>query len=409
MIAMGLLMADLLRYAVKALTERRLRALLTITGIAIGPLALVMMTSVVSGYTSYVEEQIMGLGQNLIVLFPQKEYRLSSKDIDFIKSIDGVEGVGAFYTTRGVIRSPHGEEEVTIYAVDMDLVFKAISGLDIMEGSKPSSSDTTAAIIGYKVAYDPVTGEKIYDIGDTIQVIVSEVVEAGKIKIKRVYVRVAAILEEYGGAMFLSPDSTIFLSLNAGRRLLDLDEWSGLLVLAKSPVYVDSITKKLRESYQDAARVISFIEIARIVNSVTAAMNFITFSTSLSAFAVATAGIAATMITSVIERTREIGVLKALGFTDRQVMALILCEGVIMSLIGCCIGITLGAIGANILASRGFTLRGVVEAKIYAPPSITPTLIIRTILITISIGIIGSLFPAYRASKIPPAVALRYE
>jgi len=138
-------------------------------------------------------------------------------------------------------------------------------------------------------------------------------------------------------------------------------------------------------------------------------MSFITFATSLSAFAVAAVGIAATMINSVIERTREIGVLKALGFTDGQVMSLILSEGIVMSIIGGIIGIILGVIGANMLATRGFTIRGATELRIYAPPLITPDLIIRTFIITITIGILGGLFPAYRAAKIPPAVALRYE
>ncbi len=406
---MGLLLSDLLLYAVKALTERRLRAALTIIGISIGPLALVMMTSVVSGYTSFVESQITGLGQNLIVLFPEKDYRFTEKDLEFIRSIDGVRDVGPFYVANGVIRTPSGEKEATIYAVDLDLVFSAISGLDVVEGSLPSATETTSAVIGYNIAFDQSSGERLYSVGDAIQVITTEVASAGNIKIKRIYVRVSAILEEYGGAMFLSPDTTIFLPLQAGRRLLGLKDWSGILVLAESPSLVDKITKELREAYRDTVRVISFIEIARVVNSVTAAMNFITFSTSLSAFAVAAAGIAATMITSVIERTREIGVLKALGFTDRQVMSLILCEGVVMSLIGCLIGMALGVIGANILASKGFTLRGTTEVKIYAPPLITPELLLKTLAITLAIGVLGAIFPAYRASKIPPAVALRYE
>ncbi len=406
---MGIQIRDLLVYAIKALTERRLRATLTIIGIAIGPLALVMMTSVVSGYSRYVENQILGLGQNLIVLFPSRDYSFSQKDIDYIETIDGVSIVRPFYSTHGMIKGAGGEQKVFIYAVDPEIILKTFSRLKVIEGSVPSPNEVTSALIGYKIAYDPVTGEKLYDVGDSIQVTIVEVVEAGKIKVKRIFVRVAGILNEYGGAPFLSPDNTIFLPYGAGKRVLKMDEWSGILVLAKSPAYVDSIASRLRQDYRDVANVISFIEIARVVSSVTAAMNFITFATSLSAFAVATVGIAATMITSVIERTREIGVLKALGFTDGQVMSLILSEGIVMSIIGGAVGIVLGVAGANILASRGFTIRGAIEMHIYAPPLITPDLIVRTLLITIAIGLLGGIFPAYRAAKIPPAVALRYE
>jgi putative ABC transport system permease protein len=116
------------------------------------------------------------------------------------------------------------------------------------------------------------------------------------------------------------------------------------------------------------------------------------------------------MITSVIERTREIGVLKALGFTDFQVLLMILMESVAMSLIGGAIGIALGTVGAHMLASRGFEITTAqVIMVIKASPKITVTGISRAVLLTIFVGVLGGIFPAYRASKIPPAIALRYE
>jgi putative ABC transport system permease protein len=116
------------------------------------------------------------------------------------------------------------------------------------------------------------------------------------------------------------------------------------------------------------------------------------------------------MITSVVERIREIGVLKALGFKDSQVISMILAESIIMSIIGGVIGISLGIIGAHILASRGFELKMSAQSIIInAPPKITTLSILRAIGLTLLVGVIGGIFPAYRAAKIPPAVALRYE
>ncbi|RLG84561.1 MAG: ABC transporter permease [Thermoprotei archaeon] len=404
-----ILLSDLVRYAIKALTEKRFRAVLTIIGVAIGPLALVMMTSVVTGYTDFVEKQITGLGQNLIVVFPGETYELSENDINYFKSIEGVVDAKPFYSTQGVIKTPAGEKSVFIYAVDMNILFKALSSLKVKEGEIPSPYEVSEAVIGYWIAYDVTSGQKLFDVGDAISINIAEVLGAGRVRIKRVFVRVKGILEEYGGAPFLSPDHTIFLPLEAGRRLLGLKEWSGILILAEGPGYVDRITREIRNAYHETVSVVSFLEIARVVESITGAMEFITFATSLSAFAVAAAGIAATMMTSVIERTREIGVLKALGFTDGQVMSMILSEGIVISLIGASIGMGLGVIGAHILATRGFTIRGGVTLHIQAAPLITPELILRTLAITLLIGIVGSIFPAYRAAKIPPAVALRYE
>ncbi len=182
-------------------------------------------------------------------------------------------------------------------------------------------------------------------------------------------------------------------------------------VLADSPANVKPIVSVLRQHYEDKAQIIAFSSIAEAVSSVTGAINFINFSTSLSAFAVAIAGVAATMITSVMERTREIGVMKAIGYTNGQILLLILMESIVMSLVGGTAGISLGVVGAYTLSSRGFRIGGIGETGIVLQlsPLITPALITQTLTLTILIGLVGGVLPAYRASKIPPVVALRYE
>ena len=114
----------------------------------------------------------------------------------------------------------------------------------------------------------------------------------------------------------------------------------------------------------------------------------------------------ATMFTSVVERTREIGVLKALGYTSLDVLTLILFEAVIISLLGGLFGISVGTIGAYILSSRSFHIGNVV---ITATPAITLNLIGYSIGMAISTGIVGGFIPAYKASKVMPVEALRYE
>ena len=399
--------ADFVRLSLKALSERRMRATLTIVGIAIGPLVLVMMSSVVGSYSNYIEERITSLGQNAIAIFPTENYRLDEEDLNYIRTIEAVRRAEPFYNTQGIVERGAEDVKVSIFAVDYSLLFEAIGSLKIGEGDIPT--EQSYVIIGRKIAYKD--NEKCFSLEDGLKLAVPKI-EGGKIKgRKSIGVRVGAILEEYGGALIVDPDSTIFMCLEAGKGYLGMDRWSGILVLVNNPANVKPVVATLRQHYEDKAQIIAFSSIAEAVSSVTGAINFINFSTSLSAFAVAIAGVAATMITSVMERTREIGVMKAIGYTNRQILLLILMESIVMSLVGGTAGISIGVVGAYILASRGFTISGIGESGItlQLSPLITPALITQTLALTILIGLVGGILPAYRASKIPPVVALRYE
>ena len=399
--------ADFVRLSLKALSERRMRATLTIVGIAIGPLVLVMMSSVVGSYSNYIEERITSLGQNAIAIFPTENYRFDEEDLNYIRAIEAVRRAEPFYNTQGIVERGAEDVKVSIFAVDYSLLFEAIGSLKIGEGDIPT--EQSYVIIGRKIAYKD--NEKCFSLEDGLKLAVPKI-EGGKITgRKSIGVRVGAILEEYGGALIVDPDSTIFMCLEAGKGYLGMDRWSGILVLVNNPANVKPVVATLRQHYEDKAQIIAFSSIAEAVSSVTGAINFINFSTSLSAFAVAIAGVAATMITSVMERTREIGVMKAIGYTNRQILLLILMESIVMSLVGATAGISIGVVGAYILASRGFTIGGIGESGItlQLSPLITPALITQTLALTILIGLVGGILPAYRASKIPPVVALRYE
>ncbi|RLF14731.1 MAG: ABC transporter permease [Thermoprotei archaeon] len=399
---------DAIRLALRGLSERRLRSALTIMGIAIGPLALVMMTSVVEGYSSYIVEQIESLGQNIILVEPISGYRLTERDLNLIRSIYGVKKAEPIYITSATIKIGSEEKQVSVWATDINLVLESMSGIKLIEGYIPSSTEIVKAVIGHDIAYDD--GRQVYSVGDAISFIYYRPRSNGGVEERRATVLVSGVLDKFGGAFFLSPDTAIFLNTEAGQRLLGLHEWSGIIILAESTDLVRYIVNEIEDLFGDTVNVISLLGIAKIAQSITGAISFVTFSTSLSAFAVAIAGVAATMVTSVIERTREIGVMKALGFTNEQILVMILMESIMMSIIGGSIGIMLGIIGAHALASKGFMIRGELTTVVmYVPPKITTTLIIRTILITIAVGIAGGIFPAYQAAKIPPAVALRYE
>ena len=313
-----------------------------------------------------------------------------------------------FYLINGFVRVGGEEKKVTIYATSIDLMFQAINGIRLLEGRKPSPSEVIGAVIGYNIAFAE-GGVQVYAPGDPITV-KYYVAREGRLEERRVTLIVEGVVDKFGGALFLSPDDSILVWTPAGRRVFGLHEWTGILVLAESSRDVPRLSKMIKDMYGSSVTVMSFQGIARVINSVSNVMEFIALSTSLAAFAVAVAGVAATMITSVMERYREIGVLKALGFTDGQVLALILTEAALMSLLGGSIGVALGSLGAYLLSTRGFTFRGILASfTIKARPDLSPELLLGTLLVSLAVGIAGGAFPAWRAARIPPAAALRYE
>ncbi|MEZ0394499.1 MAG: FtsX-like permease family protein [Desulfurococcaceae archaeon] len=401
-----MLLRDVLRLSLKALTEKRARALLTIIGVAIGPMALVSIYGVTNSYGNYIVGQIQGLGQNVIVVFPSNGYRLGDSDLNTIKSIDGVEDARPFVSLQGLIRQGPQSKAVFIYCIDPEFIFKALPSLQLSEGSLPSQYAIGAAVVGYNVAYGS-DGTKYYGLGDSVSITFQDP-STGKVKHASVVVN--GLLSKYGGAAVLSPDDTIFVTFPSASSLFGVRDWSGILVIAKDPSYVEGIEGRLREDYGNRVDVVTFLGIARIASSIIGAVNFVTFAASLSAFGVAVVGVAATMITSVMERTREIGVMKALGFTNGQVVIMILAEGVLIGLIGSAVGISLGYAGAQLLSMHGFSITGTTfRWSVRVTPTYTPEFMAEVLALTLFTGLGGAALPAYRASRIPPAVALRYE
>lgn len=400
-----LTLSDILRFALTVLRERRLRAILTIIGISIGPAAMVTIIGTAQGYSNTIIDQLAALGENTMVVLPSGSYTLSDSDIRYFKGLEGVYSVAPFYTTGGVYKRSDGTViEVSIYAVDLDELFKSISSLEVENGSKPSPTAYISALIGHDLAYDD-GGRNCISIGDVIAVKVASV-EENEVKIKVYNFRVVGILAKYGSALVMNPDKTIYLPLQSGKTVLGLKSYSGVLITAKDAKYVPLIMDRIKNKYQDLIEVIAFERISASVGSVISALNFLLYSLSLSSFVVAVTGIMATMFTSVMERTREIGVLKALGYTSKDVLTVILAEAVIMSLLGGIIGISIGTVGAYILASRSFHIGNVV---IVAAPAINADLLGYSMGMAISTGIVGGLIPAYKASRVMPVEALRYE
>lgn len=397
--------ADIVGLAFSALRERRLRSILTILGIAIGPAAMVSIIGTTEGYTSTIVDQLQSLGQNTVVIFPAKDYRLSDYDVDRLKSLDEVDVLTPFYQSRGQFRKPDGTTMIlTIYALDLNLLNKIVVGSKIVDGVVPPPTLYTYCVAGDKVVSSD--NVRYYGVGDAITFIVP-LMKENRLTLKTVSTRISGILAPYGSVFPVNPDESIFLPIQAGKSLLNLKDYSGIFIIVKSAELVDSLVNKIKEIYGDNVQIISLKEIAKTVSNIINILDNLFFTVSSISFAVAFTGIMSTMFTSVVERTREIGVLKALGFSSNDVLMLFLFESILMTLIGVIAGIVSGVIGAYFIAFRPLRLVG--TWTVVSEPKITLWLITRALGMSLMIGVAGGLLPAWKASKMVPVEALRYE
>jgi putative ABC transport system permease protein len=191
------------------------------------------------------------------------------------------------------------------------------------------------------------------------------------------------------------------MSLNTLQNLTSNDgKVSDIAVKVADNANVTTVSQAIQNAYPNQLSTTTAADEANRINQGLGFINTASTAISLLAIVIGGIGIINVMIMSVFERTREIGVLKAVGWRSSRILTMILGESIILTLTAAVVGIVVGVIGVNVLLSvtgAGFK------------PELTVGILLRAIGIAFLVGIIGGLYPAYRASRLPPTEALRYE
>ncbi len=217
---------------------------------------------------------------------------------------------------------------------------------------------------------------------------------------------VGAIYQEFGSTPFLDVDNSILLSVEAAKNLFKTPNYPALVVVAESPDKVEPLMETIEDIYGNDVDIISPLTIVKHVRSIMD--NFQVFLVIVASISLLVAGIGIinTMVMSVMERTREIGVLRALGFSQRHIALIFLTEATLIGVIGGVAGILLGIM---LSTSMGGIFQGMVPREITYRPLITPTLILTSFLFAVIVGLLSGLYPAVKAAKMDPVQALRSE
>ena len=392
---------ELLRLALSRLRTNRLRAALTMLGVIIGVASVVALVGVGQGTTSNITNRLAGLGTNLLTISPtgrggSTSTTLTLGDAEAIGGIATVGGVAPEVSTSATVAA--GEETTSTTIVGTTGAYANVRAYDVWQGSFLTDvavdRDLRVAVLGATTATD--LGLGAGDLGTTVT-------------IRGLPFQVIGILQAKGGSGFQDPDDQVMVPVGAVQKYFvggDSVRTIGVSVAQADQMTTASaeITALLRGRHDlgvaDAAdfQVFNQTQLLAAASSITATLTLLLGGIASISLIVGGIGIMNIMLVSVRERTREIGIRKAVGARGRDILAQFLVEALTLSLLGGLIGIVVGlAVSALIgrLAGWGFVFN--------------PATIAIAVVFSLAVGIVFGVWPARQAARLDPINALRYE
>ncbi len=411
------------RIALRALTANKLRSILTMLGIIIGVGAVIALMSVGQGVQKLITEQLQSAGSNLLIVIPgsldeaqgpegprrnRPDRPLTNGDWRALNDpLQVSDVVAAVPEVDGGAEIVRGKNNLRTTVTGTTAAFSPVRNYNVSSGRFLSDEDVASearvVALGSKVARSLFT-ESDDPIGQTI-------------KVNGIPFRVIGVMEEKGGGGFGSFDNQVFVPFSTSQERL----FPGLRSLRGEPALsfilvqvvsedrlkdvISQIEDVLRQRHNitfldtDDFTVINQADILDIFGSITGVLT--TFLGGIAAISLLVGGIGIMniMLVSVTERTREIGLRKAVGAKRRHILTQFLVEAMVLSLIGGFIGMILGFVGAQALASLSEDLEAVITLQ---------SVLLATGFSAL-VGLFFGIYPALRASQLHPIDALRYE
>ena len=408
-----------LKMGLNMLVHSKLRSWLTIIGIVIGIGSVVGILSLGDAMQEQVQARLAEMDLTKITISPgysrassnmpgpgggggggggtTTDVELTKKDISALRGLDGIQYIEGEISGSEPIVYAAQNATLSITGVDPQN-WKYMTTLETQSGRLLEPGDTYVAVIGSGIA----SGTYDQDIG------VNQVITVnGKA------VRVIGILSEEG-----SGDRAIYMPINAAVTLIDdaqEDVYDTILVKAKSEDLVDGLMEDIvdklmvsrhiaREEDRDFT-VSASKSMAESVTEMTSSMTLFLGAIAAVSLLVGAVGIANTMFTSVLEKTKEIGTMKAIGAKNRDILMIFLFNSAMVGLVGGILGVILGAFVSTLFPLLGMRMMGGGSSSMY----LSPKLMVFGLTLAVLIGVISGVVPAYRASKLKPVDALRYE
>ncbi|MFH1199912.1 MAG: ABC transporter permease [Candidatus Micrarchaeota archaeon] len=399
--------ADLFKYAVNSMAHRSLRSWLTILGIVIGIGAIVILISLAQGLDAEIRGQMEIFGTNYVQVMPGKMEEMFSgfgppvlrgvlydRDVDAVRRVPGVKAAsGMVMISFAQVEYRNESYTRMVYGIDSE-VLSQFTHIGLQAGSVFKDGDVDGLLIGDTIAHNYF--EKDVGVGSTILIngkafrvrgIIKKAGDVGGDFDEGIYADPRAIRNLLGGKY--NP-GTVFAILAITEKNADVAP------IAKRIDFEIQKSHKVTEDEKDYS-VMTAQSMAASVGMITGLLSLFLGGVAAIALVVGGVGVANSMFTSVLERTREIGILKAVGAPQSAIMEIFLYEAAMIGIVGGILGVLFGLGVSWSLGQFG------------VPSAVSAELLAFAMVFSIAVGVVSGYVPARNASRLAPVDALRYE
>jgi len=388
------------RIALKALSANKVRSALTMLGVIIGVAAVILLVSIGTGVQSQVTGQISGLGSNLLFAFPGSfeggggggpgggiTKQFNTDDVEYVQRRIGAQGtVIPTLQAPAQLRVGNRTKGTTLGGTDQNGDASAgslQSGRWLTRGEVVGAS--RVAVIGSDVRDEFYPGQE--PIGRELD-------------INGQPFKIIGMLTKKGGSLGGSQDNLVYVPVTTAQTMLSTRDISAMLIEVADVDTIETVKaqveRALKPRFGDQFTVFTQEQTLGILSTLLGTLTAMLAGLASISLLVGGIGIMNIMLVSVSERTREIGIRKAVGARTYDILSQFVIEAVMLSVFGGLVGILLGAGGALALQP-------------WVPAEVTPWAVVLAFVFSAVVGVFFGVYPAYRASRLDPIEALRYE